>query len=479
MKSGIESNLKSIFIIILILMIVLILAACIKQSEKSVGIKKNIEANITDVLVDGENCRGAHVSTRPHNRKVVYHIPTKTWFVFYGTGHWMEKLGEDGGQKEFIAWRSSVNGKTFSSFSPAIVGNGHSSSTDVLLVSNRIYIVNTRWGFWRKKAGIPWKQDGKIYYHRGTPDRPLFYVPYEIFLFDIVDGRLTAGEKAEALPGDQHVRHAGPHYGSITRDTNGYIWAAARALTGEKGLATWVARTCRPDDIMDWKPYHSLFKSSGPGSHAPQIIALDEEKVVCVLFAKYEKMTMVFLFNPDSGNWEKPHIIGKGYQSKRASAVFDPGSKRLHVVYTDSAGDARHRALSSPYSPDNWSPSLNQPGILVAKNAGTNKGDDDLSLSANLSKNPAPLALVHRGPDLHLHLKYYDGNQWSPKDIKAGLQDPEWICDEASAIADFSNGLGFLYWSGWKDPEIRKEKDNIGQLRFCLIKDVESLFVNR
>ena len=55
---------------------------------------------VTDVLVDGDNCRGAHVTTRPHNRKVAYHMPSKTWFVFYGTGHWMDKLGDAGVEKE-------------------------------------------------------------------------------------------------------------------------------------------------------------------------------------------------------------------------------------------------------------------------------------------------------------------------------------------------------------------------------------------
>jgi hypothetical protein len=42
---------------------------------------------------------------------------------------------------------------------------------------------------------------------------------------------------------------------------------------------------------------------------------------------------------------------------------------------------------------------------------------------------------------------------------------------------DFSHGLGFVYWCQWKDPEIRKKKDGIGQLRFCLVKDVAGLFV--
>ena len=431
----------------------------------------------TDVLVDGENCRGAHISTRPHNRKVVYHSPIGNWFVFYGTGHWMDKLGNAGGDKELIAWRASKDCKTFSAFAPAVVGNGHSSSTDVLLVGDRIYLTETRWGYWRQKAGIPWEKDGKPFYYRSTPERAMFFVPFEVFSFEIAGNRLIAGREARALPGDAHVAHGGPHYGSMTRDTNGYLWVAARAQSPEHGWpATWVARTARPDDITAWEPHRVLFKSSGPGSHAPQIIALDDGRVACLLFVKHEKMTVLYLYDPDSKNWSKPHVIGEGYQSKRACAVFDPGSRRLHVVYTDAQGDARHRALKAPYGPGDWLARLNKPGTLVAEKAGINSGDDDLSLSGNPSQNPAPLAFVHRGPDLRLHLRYYDGKTWSPSDVKIGVQDADLTCDEASAVANFSHGLGFVYWCQWKDPTVRKQKDNIGQLRFCLVKDVSALF---
>ncbi len=432
----------------------------------------------TDVLVDGENCRGAHVTTRPHNRKVVYHAPSGNWFIFYGTGHWMDKLGDAGGDKEMIAWRCSKDGITFSEFAVAIAGQqGHSSSTDVLLVGNRIYLTETRWGYWRQMAGIPWKKDGKAWYHRSTPERAMFFVPFEVFPFEIVGSRLVPGKESQALPGDEHVAHGGPHYGSITRDTNGYLWVAARAQSPEYGWpATWVARTARPDDITAWEPHRVLFKSSGPGSHAPQIIALDEGRVACLLFVKHEKMTVLYLYDQDSGNWSKPHVIGEGYLSKRACAVFDPGSRQLHAVYTDAQGSARHRALAVPYGPTDWLPALDELGTLVAEKAGVNSGDDDLSLSVNLSQDPAPLALVHRGPDLRLHLRYYDGKTWSPSDVKIGLQDADWTCDEASAVVDFSHGLGFVYWRQWKDPTVRKRKDNIGQLRFCLVKDVAALF---
>lgn len=455
--------------------------ASVIPPEKALASKAG-SAGVTDVLVDGKNCRGAHVSTRPHNRKVVYHKPSKTWFVFHGTGHWIDKYGDEELEKEMIAWRASKDGKAFSELEPAVVGNGHSSSTDVLLVGNSIYVSAARFGYWRSKERIPALDDGKPIWHRDriNKTKPNFYSPYEVFPFDIADGKLIAGKEAEALPGDKHVGHAGPHYGSMIRDTNGYLWVAARTpMTPGKGLATWVARTTRPDDITAWQPHTILFESAGGGTHAPQIIALDQGHVACVLFTKYEKRTSVYLYDRAAQTWGQPHILCEAFQSKRASAVFDPGSRRLHVIYTDSVGDARHRALAAPYTRENWSPSLDEPGTLVAKEAGANQGDDDLSLSANLSKNPAPLALVHRGPDLRLHLRYYDGKSWLPNDVEIGLQDDAMTCDEASAVADFSNGLGFVYWCRWKDKELEKQKDAIGHLRFCLVKDVTALFADK
>ena len=458
---------------IIILSAILCFPATVRSAEK--------DTNITDVLVDGEHCRGAHVSTRPHNRKVIYYAPGERWFVFHGTGHWIDKLGDDGLDREMIAWRTSADGKTFSAIAPAIVGNGHSSSADVLLVGNRIYLSHARFGYWRAKEGIPSLVDGKPIWHRDRidPDKPNHYSPYEIFPFDIDGDGLVAGKVAEALPGDKHVGHAGPHYGSITRDTNGYFWVAARALIDVKGkTAVWISRSSAPDDIAHWEPHTVLIESTGPGTLAPQIIALDNGRMACVVFAQFEQNTQVYLYNSDTRSWGEPHIIGKAIRSKRASAVFDPAGNRLHVVYTDEKGDARYRALTEPYGREDWSPSLDIPGTLVAEHAGLNKGDDDLSLSIDTSKNPAALALIHRGPNLRLHLQYYNGSAWSDTGCSIGLQDESMTCDEASAVVDFSHGLGFVYWCQWSDPEVGKKNDSIGQLRFCLIRDVAALFGN-
>jgi len=448
-------------------------------TEVSAALNRMQPPGFIDTLVDDTNVRDVHVTTRPHNRKVVYHVPTGTWIMFHGTGAWSDHLGEPGVAKEMVAWRVSRDGVHFTAPEPAVVGNGHSSSTDALLVGDRIYISNARVGYWRQKAGVPRFIDGKPFYHPSfaKPDRPNFYAPYEVFPFTLSGGRLIAGQGVAALPGDQHVGNGSPHYGSLARDSSGYIWIAGRApwAPGET-FATWVARTTRPDDITEWGKHTVLFKSAAPGTHAPQIIALEEGRLALVLFVKHEQKTMLYLYDPATRSWGQPHIIGQGYESKRASAVLDPSTRRLHVVYTDQAGDARHRFLTAPYGEANWSPPLDRPGTLAAPKAGVTQGDDDLSLSADLSKKPAPLTLVHRGPDQHLHLRYYDGKTWSPKDVPVGTRNEALGCDEVSAVADFSHGLGFVYWCRWQDLEVRKQKEGFGQLHFTLIKDVAALF---
>ena len=435
--------------------------------------------NVVDVLVDGENCRGAHVSTRPHNRKVVYHGRSGTWFVFYGTGHWLEAgKEEEMAPREMIAWRcSSDDGKTWSGMHRAVVGNGHSSSTDVLLSGDTIYMTGTRWGYWRQKANILWKQDGKVYYHRGSRDRPMFYAPHEVFGFKIEGGKLTGGKASAALPGDKHVMHAAPHYGSMTRDTKGHLWVAARALSKPPGLDVWVARSERAGDASAWTEHEVLFHSTGPGTVAAQIIALGEGHVGCVIFAKHEQMTAVTFYDPGTGRWSEPEKIGTGSKrSKRTCGVYDAHTKRLHVVYTDERGDLRHRSCRAPYRTVDWSPPLAEAGTLVAVGAGTSAGDDDLTLSVDRSRKPAALALVHRGRDQRLHLRYYDGKAWLRKDVSIGLADERFGCDEASAVEDFSHGLGFIYWCQWLDDAEKRRHNAVGQMRFCLVKDVKALF---
>ena len=437
-------------------------------------------SGVIDVLVDGEHCRGAHVSTRPHNRKVVYHEDSGTWFVFYGTGHWTEAEGEAGAAKENLLWRASADGGvTWGPAQLASDGNGHSSSACAVLWGDRVFLSNTRWGYWRRKAGIPALIDGKAFYKSSKPGVAMYYVPYDVHAFRIEGGKLLPdGGPYEALPGDQHVMHAGPHYGSMCRDGNGYLWVAARALMGDPPtLAAWVARSTGPDDPSAWEPHSVIYHSPGPGTVAPQVVALAGGRVGCMVYSKHDKATYFLLFDAESGVWSEPLVVGReSGRSKRTCAAVDPGTGRLHFVYIDENEDARHRYCEAPYGPGDWVPAPEEPGVLVARSAGSNSADDDLTLSVRGSKSPAPLALVHRGTDQRLHLKYYDGTAWHPQDVPIGLQDPKFTCDEATAIEDFSHGLGFAYWCRWADRAEDERHNSIGMIRFCRVDDVAALF---
>jgi hypothetical protein len=433
--------------------------------------------NVTDVLLDDTSCRGAHITTRPHNRKVLYDNSSQAWYVFNGTGHWLENGDENEMlRNEQIGWRTSRDGVTFGPFTPVAWGNGHSSSVDVILGDGRIYLAEARFGYWREKEGIPYSLDGKLPWHpdRKNPDGPNNYSPYEVFALDILPQGPMTSEIATALPGDSHVGHAGPHYGSLGRDTDGHLWTAARAMSPD-GLSVWVARSTLPDDISAWDP-HTVLIRDRQGTLAPQIIGLSGGQVGCVVFSKGDEGTLFFHHSPDTHRWGDPIRIGEGRASKRTSAVFDPESGRLHVVYTDSDGSARHRWAASPYGRDEWTPPVTEPGMLVTTGVGMTNGDDDLTLSINSSISPAPLALVRRGPDQMLYLHYFDGVRWMPEGVAVGSRDEALACDEASAVADFAHGLGFVYWCQWRDPDVRKEHDNIGVLRFCHIRDVAALF---
>ena len=105
--------------------------------------------------MDGTNCRGWHVSTRPHNRKVVYHAPSKSWFVFHGTGAWADKTGNQDFSREIVAWRRSEDGVRFTPLAQATSGNGHSSSVDAVLAGDRIYLTAARFSYCGRKRASP------------------------------------------------------------------------------------------------------------------------------------------------------------------------------------------------------------------------------------------------------------------------------------------------------------------------------------
>jgi len=146
------------------------------------------------------------------------------------------------------------------------------------------------------------------------------------------------------------------------------------------------------------------------------------------------------------GFLETPDGIGRRYEIDRihpsegevAGLAFDPGSKRLHLVYLDRNGDLRHRSLFPPYRPNNWIPKLGggSKGYPVAKSV------DDFALSIDKSENPARLIVVYirKGEVLR---RDYDGVSWSDREFKLPLPSGE--VEKISMNEESSERTALLY----------------------------------
>jgi len=147
------------------------------------------------------------------------------------------------------------------------------------------------------------------------------------------------------------------------------------------------------------------------------------------------------IYNPDTGKWSPEVEVAMGHTTHRLRGVaeFDPGSKRLHLLYPDEQGDIRHKILSAPYGPDNWSPKAGEDilGELVVK--GT---DDDLTIALDYSRSPATITLVYR-KDGMVYRKNYDGEKWLNNDTP--LAHVTEHSAELSLNVDSSNKLGLLF----------------------------------
>lgn len=393
------------------------------------------------VLIEGENIRGFHVSTRPHNRKVIYDPRSGYRFVFYGHG------GKDPDGRYRISWRSSKDGLKWSDAHTAFEGNAHSSSTDVLLTKDKISMLIFRPHYYRRKAGLPEVREGRAWYDCPEDN---FFLPYEICQYKIQNGDLIPGKIFTVMAGSAFDRR--PHYGSLTRDSKGYFWVGARALSddGREQFEAWVSRSVQADDISEWQSPQVLYQAKGEGTLTVQVVALDEGRVYCVLFSQPDVGIYGTLYDPQRSQWESPYLISEGNAaSKRAVASFDPGSRRLHLVYIDNAGTLRHKILAAPYRQEDWSPKagIHVPGTEIAANVTTGCGiNDNISISIDTSRSPAPLVVAYHQQTPHYKLRRYNGRAWDREEIPIGMQDSTRYVDEISLIRNFSDKLGLIYY---------------------------------
>ena len=437
--------------LLLVSMITLIIpAGCNMTGDNTSQVLKGTISSI----VDKGNFKESHVTTRPHNRKVIYHASSSYWYVFYGNGR-REPEGEPR-----ICWKSSKDGIHWSKRHTAYEGNCFSSSVDVLLTGDKITMLIFRQFYYRKAAGIPAKIDEKFRHDRAYD----FSMPYEISQFKIKNGELIPGPIYTIIRGTIQTGFA--HYGSLAQDTRGFFWVGARInrVKEDKPRRALVVRSSRPGDISKWQPATDLFKASGNGTITTQVIALDEGKVFCIIFSQPDVKIYGTLYNPETEKWQTPYVIAQGnHNSKRVVASFDPGSKHLHLVYINDSDMLMYKMLSTPYGEKNWTPfaGSNVRGIEIASKVTTWPWtDNNISLSIDTSTVPAHLVVAYHHKTPHYRIRFYNGKNWAQKDIPIGDQKTNRIADEISMIRNFSEKLGLIYY-------LRPEKNSSnGEVHF-------------
>jgi len=381
-------------------------------------------AKPADVIVVG---KGAHMTTRPHNRHLIYHAGTDTWYAFVGTGKALDERGAN-------ALLTSRDGRTWKVQHLFCRGYGTSSSQDALLVGNKIFLL-----YWP----VDWKKYDPRY--GGTPiDAPIEYKVREYFLGPSPGSTLRFRDFTAIRGRFLSERH---FYGSICRDSRGYFWIGTRCYSEQlKGVTrAFVTRSSHPDDLSTWQQPMEIGRRRG-NSVAVDLSALDDGKVIAINHYspfsrdRGEPVIAAAVYDPQTG-WSPEIVVARGNASHRLRGVaeFDPASKRLHLLYPDERGDIRHKILSAPYGPNDWSPKAGEdvPGRLVV--AGV---DDDISIALDYSKKPATITLVYRKNGT-VYRKDYDGQKWLENDTPL-VHVPQHSA-ELSLNLDASKKLGLLF----------------------------------
>ncbi len=458
MRQMIINSEKYCLLTVISLTMIIVTAGC-RVSERN----KNSAATegLRPVVIDDRNIVGDHVTTRPHNRKVIYHAAGGYWYVFYGHG------GKDPDGKHRVSWRSSKDGINWSERYTAFEGGSHSSSLDVMATDDKITALIFRPDYYRERANVPEERNGILWFKRQDHD---FYLPYEISQYYMSEGDLIPGPVYPVMGGTSYEGLV--HYGSLTQDSDGFFWVGGRMERHleKEPFEAWVSRSSKANDISKWEPHIMLYRAAARGTVAVQVVALDGGKIFAVIYSKSDVKIFGSLYDPKTGRWEKPYVITEGNaESKRAVAAFDPGTNRLHLVYIDNSGALRHKILSHPYEGDDWSPKAGNgsPGFLIDSNVVTKiKAGNDISLSVDTSKVPAHLVVAYQKETPHYRIRWYDGKEWGTGEFQIGIQEPDRYTDEISLIRDYSDQLGLIYYV---KPDMKRK----GEVHFLKIpKDI-------
>lgn len=330
-----------------------------------------------------------HCTTRQFQHMTFFH--EGVWFVFYSDG------------TDFCYQTSDDMGETWQLAKKSIdqAPNG-SSSFDVIKTGNKVYICHAFYPMGRYDAYAPYAKDPSRRGEYRTEGR-------------IKEGRIDGREihwLADINPGFSI------DYSNIVQDSDGYFWVFARK--SQKGI---VYRSQRRNDIGAWLEGSICLPEKG--RHAFNAESMDEGALYIVSMLTEEGKLFGNLY--DGQTWGEEVVLISDNVTKvagddrRLSLEFDPIQKRLHLIYIDVESILHYRFLDAPYQPENWQPSLSEPGLELNRNIFT------CALSMDKTRTPYGLVVTyglekHAGKDKRertgeLYARRFDGNVWHGEEI--------------------------------------------------------------
>jgi len=238
--------------------------AAIKHTDfdimfSSTGVPKTVAASEpADVLAVG---KGGHLTTRAHNRHLIYDSASGTWYAFVGTSKALVKEAA-GANALFL----SKDGKSWKLEHIFCEGYGTSSSQDALLVGERLYLLHwpNDWQRWDERYG-------------GTPGE--YPVEYRVRTYKLSKEKLIYRDDT-AIQCTNHRLH---FYGSIARGTDGYLWLGSRfgSKAAQEYTAAYITRSALPDDASAWLESVEVGRRRG-NSVAPDLSALEGGQIIAI-----------------------------------------------------------------------------------------------------------------------------------------------------------------------------------------------------
>jgi hypothetical protein len=237
--------------------------------------------------------------------------------------------------------------------------------------------------------------------------------------------------------------------------------------------------TSKPGDISSWQTPVTLFTPTKPQMiDGHENIPLPDGRRVLI----YRTHNQVYeagmpgrfyAFHWDGTRWSEPVDLGNSDgingSDKRFCAMFDPGSRVVHLMYIKDSGtlwdnELRHRTLPPPYGASDWS----SPAV-IARNVFT------VTIGMDTSEEPARVAAVYgdqkytpggrwggRQHTGELYLKWFDGKSWELRSelISEPGDELAWY---PSISQDVAGTFGVLYTKG-------RPNETIFELRFALVE---------